>query len=210
MANTIAIQTNADRQSNIREIFNGFRNNVDTTERIELLNDPRSYSLSDLDFYRGLYQQFKEKPNKKFPKGVTGEIEELQAERDALKERGRSMDYKKVLRLNQIKGNLLRIERMLSVLETAIAERKLAITERKLEEVRAQKPAAPIGKWERDVAINKAEAASRLGGEDILKRKLKHAKDNGKTVIQMLSNVQRLSFEPCGATIRYILEKRVD
>jgi hypothetical protein len=28
-------------------------------------------------------------------------------------------------------------------------------------------------------------------------------------VIQMLSNVQRLSFEPCGATIHYILEKRV-
>jgi len=209
VANTIAIQTNADRQSNIREIFNGFRFNNDVTERIELLNDPRSFSLHDLNFYRGLYQQFKEKPNKRFPKGVLGEIEELQAERDDLKERGRSMDYKKVLRLEQLKGNLLRLEKMLTVLETAIAERKLAITEKKLEEAKAQKPAAPIGKWERDVVINKAEAASRLGGGDILKRKLKHAKDHGKTVIQMLSNIQRLSFEPCGATIRYILEKRV-
>lgn len=207
----IAIQTNSDRQSNVREIFNGFRFNEDVTERVAVLNDPQSYSLSDLNFYRGLYTDFREKPNKKFPKGVIGEIEELTAERNALKERGRAMDYEKTKRLIQLIGNLQRLELMLGVLENAIAERKLAIAQKRLQEAqRKTQPQAPIGKWERDVAINKAEAASRLGGEDILKRKLKHAKDNGKTVIQMLSNVQRLSFEPCGATIRYILEKRVD
>lgn len=210
MANAIEIRTNSDRQNNIREIFNGFRFNADTADRQAVLNDPQSYSLMDLNFYRGLYQDFKEKPNKKFPKSVIGEIEELSQERAALKERGQTMDYDKTKRLVQLTGNLQRLERMLAVLDQAIIERKLAIAQKRLEKAKSQKPQAPTGKWERDVAINKAEAASRLGGEDILKRKLKHAKDHGQTVIQMLSNVQRLSFEPCGATIRYILEKRVD
>lgn len=206
MANTIEIRTNSDRQSNIREIFNGFRNNVDTTERQATLLDSQSYSLKDLNFYKGLYTDFKEKPNKKFPKGVLGEIEELQAERNALKERGRSMDYQKTLRLAQLTGNLERLERMLGVLESAIAERKLALAEKRLQEAQS-KPEAP--KWAKDRALNKSAAAELLGGDEAkLKRKLEFARNKGGHVIEILSDTERLAFEPCGASIRYIIERK--
>jgi len=213
---------NMERQNFMRDFFKTAQNN----QGAEKLDDSELFSYKDLNFFRGLYggytrrdgsvvPGFLTKQSNAFPLGVAGEVEKLQNDRKALKERGYDLDEKDLRRYLYVLSHMQKLQAVIRHLDSAIIKRKIEYAENRGKEVRPV--VAPVVQgavkqgavWTKDRDVTKAEALQVAGiTEEQLAKMLKDSKMHGTKVLCIYSDRERLSFEKSGISVRYMVEKR--
>jgi len=206
---------NAERQSFMRDFFHTARNNQGT----EKLDDASLFSFKDLTFFKGLYggytkrdgqevPGFLTKQSNAFPLGVKGEVEKLQNDRKALKERGYDLEDKDLRRYLYVLSHMQKLQAVIACLESAILRRKIAYAESQ-----GATPAPALtpkpSNWVKDRSVSKDEALRVANlSEEKLSDMLKDSKIHSTNVLCIYSDHERLCYEKSGVSVRYIIEKR--